>query len=479
MTFLFLMSCVVPFLRHFNTTEYWPVWIGFLWFALSLVVRLTTDIGPKDLGQWENDWAISLQFQDPVFVFTLTVFFVGTIVSMKLVHTALGIQMLYAEYWLIMILLMCAKVLGTYVPLRTIGLGTSFWCIILGCFTRTCFRDLQKYLRLIMSMEFFIKTAIVLFAINIQEIVTIGPKGIVVGWIETTLLLLIVYSIGIYVLRMRKEPALLIASGLAICGSSAIMSIADIIYAPTQNEHAPTQNEHVQAQNEHVQTQDEHVQAQNEHVQAQNEHVQAQNEHVHRSEHDLYRSDQIKNDILVAITVVSVFTIPYIPVMPILCKQFFFSDRVCGTWIGGTIDSTGAVVASAGLVNQTALNTAVILKMLQNILIGPITLMITSIWFKTTNPKILLDRFPKFVLGFLLVSSIVSGLPSKREVVARDLFIISEWFSNISFVLVGMDIDLRDIPVLVWYNFRSLSLYIIGQTIDTFTTLGVSIWMFG
>ena len=148
------------------------------------------------------------------------------------------------------------------------------------------------------------------------------------------------------------------------------------------------------------------------------------------------------------------------------------SQDVMGAWIGGCIDTTGAVIASASIAGTEALNTAAVVKMLQNASIAPISVVV-SIWYHRKmaaeenenaanhmqdpllaaaaaggsggvgapakikpSPtfkeyvQLMIARFPKFVLGFLLVSLFISFvLPqSSRESAFSWSFWLSEWF---------------------------------------------------
>lgn len=425
-------------IKYLNSTELWPIWIGFLWFILLVTLRATLDIGPTDLSVWSNDNEFTTQFQNTNLITSLSCFVLATLACLITCHACLNKRLHFLEYFIVFCIVFSSKIFGTNKTLKSFGLGTSFWCIIIGCFLRILLRDIGRDLQKIMSMEFFIKTSIVLFAIDIQKIAELGPKGIVIGWIETSLLLAFVYVIGVYVLRIDHVRSLLISCGLSICGSSAIMAIADVF----------------------------------------EQHTAEQNERHSIQEYDTLTQQNVNSITLVSITILSIFSIPYIPVLPILCRYFSFSSTVCGLWIGGTIDSTGTVIASASLLDQTTLDSAVFLKMLQNIIIGPVTLIITSIIYKSINPKILLYKFPKFVIGFLVVSFIVSSFSLQlRQNVTHDLFIASEWFSHISFALIGLDIDILDTKI--YTEWRMLCLYVFGQTLDTFTTLGLSILLFG
>lgn len=117
--------------------------------------------------------------------------------------------------------------------------------------------------------------------------------------------------------------------------------------------------------------------------------------------------------------------------------------------------------------------------MLQNILIGLIVLGITGIWNKTYQMRILWDKFPKFIAGFVLVGVITTLLPEGIIYsVVDNSFVLSEWFSSISFVLIGMDIDIFSLWDKANTYKYMLLLYLIGQTIDITSTFCVSYLMF-
>jgi uncharacterized membrane protein YadS len=412
-----------------NTEEYWSTWIGIFCFCILITVRACANVGPIDLVSWTLD----KEFSDQIninFLISLLCIISLIVISLIVCHKALDKRIDFFNYFTIIGLVIISKIIGTFSILKSNGLGTSFLCIVFGCLYRLCLGD--GLLNDIMSMEFFIKISIVLFAIDIQNIVTFGPKAIVVAWIDTIILLMIVYFIGSKLLQLDNRISLLISSGLSVCGSSAIMTLSDIIYKPNFTE----------------------------------QQLSLQQEQL---------SLQKKQDTHVSITILSIFSIPFIPLMPYVCKVYGLNDAISGLWIGGTIDSTGTVIASVSLLGQNALNSAVVLKMLQNLLIGPIALVLTIIWNRTVNFYVLWDKFPKFVFGFILISVVVSLLPTTlRTQVSSDCFIISEWFSAISFVLIGLDIDFFHNEL--FKQWRLMLLYIIGQTIDIFTTFGF-VWL--
>ena len=105
--------------------------------------------------------------------------------------------------------------------------------------------------------------------------------------------------------------------------------------------------------------------------------------------------------------------------MPYIAKAMNLPEEVTGAWLGGTIDTTGAVVAAGTLVGETALKYSTIVKFSQNVLLGLAAFAISLYWTYTQkapagteNVKpsagLLWDRFPKFVLGFIAASLLFS-----------------------------------------------------------------------
>ncbi len=65
---------------------------------------------------------------------------------------------------------------------------------------------------------------------------------------------------------------------------------------------------------------------------------------------------------------------------PLIAKWVGMSPAVAGAWLGGTIDTTGAVVAAGAIAGPQALQVAVVVKMAQNVLIG-FAAFFLAIWF--------------------------------------------------------------------------------------------------
>src|SRR5690606_24421004 len=85
------------------------------------------------------------------------------------------------------------------------------------------------------------------------------------------------------------------------------------------------------------------------------------------------------------ISLVLITAIPMMIFMPYIAQWLGLSQEVTGAWIGGTIDTTGAVVASGTLVGEEALKISTIVKFSQNVLLGLAAFAISIYWTFSAN----------------------------------------------------------------------------------------------
>ncbi|MCX8127050.1 MAG: putative sulfate exporter family transporter, partial [Dehalococcoidia bacterium] len=126
-----------------------------------------------------------------------------------------------------------------------------------------------------------------------------------------------------------------------------------------------------------------------------------------------------------------------------------------------TIDTTGAVVAAGTLVDpDTGLQSAALVKMAQNVLIG-LAAFLLAIWasFSPENraaserprPIEIWYRLPKFIIGFVLASVLFSvvvepTLGSKTTSAVLGLTKgYREWFFALAFVSIGLETRFREL----------------------------------
>jgi uncharacterized membrane protein YadS len=168
------------------------------------------------------------------------------------------------------------------------------------------------------------------------------------------------------------------------------------------------------------------------------------------------------------------------------------SEAVAGSWIGGTVDSTGAVVVAGSMVGPFAMEVAAIVKMLQNALIGVVAFC-WAIFFVTRvdrepgterlGVKEIWLRFPKFILGFvgasLLMSFVLVPTLGQSEVdsILKVTATIRNWLFALAFVAIGLEsrfANLREI----FKGQATVKLHVVGQVINLILTLAASMYFF-
>ena len=189
------------------------------------------------------------------------------------------------------------------------------------------------------------------------------------------------------------------------------------------------------------------------------------------------------------ISLVLITAIPMIIFMPFIAKALNLSEEVTGAWLGGTIDTTGAVIASGTLVGETALKISTIVKFSQNVLLGLAAFAISIYWTYTNNQSetvkeskptlgIIWERFPKFVIGFIAASLLFSFFVSSEtinEVKGGLKSLQGLWFA-LAFTSIGLETKFSDL-----FNAegkKPLYVFLIAQTFNVFITLAIAYLLF-
>lgn len=186
-------------------------------------------------------------------------------------------------------------------------------------------------------------------------------------------------------------------------------------------------------------------------------------------------------------SLVLVIAVPMMILMPMAVKAFGIPELVGGAWIGGTLDTSGSVVAAGALISEAAMKAGVIVKFSQNVLIG-VAAFILSVWWvfkkgaetgEKPSAKIIWERFPKFVLGFLVASIVFSFFLHSDTIagVKGNLsFLTKMWFA-LCFTSIGLDTRFGDLVKME--GGRPALAFISAQTINIFWTLILAYLLFG
>ncbi|MDE0120692.1 MAG: putative sulfate exporter family transporter [bacterium] len=173
--------------------------------------------------------------------------------------------------------------------------------------------------------------------------------------------------------------------------------------------------------------------------------------------------------------------------MPAVAESVGLAPVVAGAWLGGTIDTSGAVVASGEILGDSALNAAVIVKFSQNALLGLAAFAISLWWVfrgagdreERPTVRMIWDRFPKFVLGFMVVSLLFSFLLSPDVVDATGGLLkgIRTWWFSLAFLCIGLETRFRDLVSMD--GGRPAAGFLVAQGVNILWTLGVAWLLFG
>ena len=185
-------------------------------------------------------------------------------------------------------------------------------------------------------------------------------------------------------------------------------------------------------------------------------------------------------------SLVLIVAVPMTIVMPWVAERLRMRSVVGGAWLGGTIDTSGAVVAAGEILGESALNAAVIVKFSQNALLGLAAFAI-SLWWALRGDRaeerptvaVIWHRFPKFVLGFIGASMLFSFIVS-TETVTQTAGLMKElrtWWFALAFVCIGLETRFRDLVSME--QGRPALAFLIAQGANIVWTLLVAFLLFG
>ncbi|KUG28880.1 hypothetical protein ASZ90_001245 [hydrocarbon metagenome] len=328
-------------------------------------------------------------------------------------------------------------ILAGQATMKTWGVEYAIWAIAIGMIISNTVGT-PKWIKPALEVEYFIKTGLVLLGAEVlfNKIVAIGIPGIFVAWVVTPIVLISTFIFGQKVLKMpSKTLNMVISADMSVCGTSAAIATAAACKAK-------------------------------------------------------------KEELTLAIGLSLVFTSVMMIVMPAIIKAVGMPFILGGAWMGGTIDSTGAVAAAGAFLSEKALYVAATIKMIQNVLIGVTAFGVAVYWCAKVDcvpgQRVrwteIWHRFPKFVLGFLtasiIFSSIVSGLGADAGNTVVDQGVLRGfsghfrgWFFCFSFAAIGLATNFRELA----HHFKGgkpLILYVCGQTFNLILTLAMAYVMF-
>jgi uncharacterized integral membrane protein (TIGR00698 family) len=173
---------------------------------------------------------------------------------------------------------------------------------------------------------------------------------------------------------------------------------------------------------------------------------------------------------ILALGALSLFT------FPLIGHWLHLSDHAYGLWAGLAVDNTAEATAAGALYSDAAGKLAVLAKTTRNAMIGFVVLAYAIYWASqgqaktiTNKAKFVWEKFPKFVLGFLLISILATvHFFNKDQITA--IANLSRWAFLLTFAGVGLRTNFRDMRK---QGLRPFAVGAIGEVVIAIFTLGL------
>jgi len=413
--------------NKFSIHEDWVVVIlGFL----IIIISITGFLIPVPVYTWKSvdDLFTNVFAGQNLFKIFIQFAFVYTIAFFGALLTKKSLKSFLGVFPLVYILTIIALIIAGNKNVKSINLEAVIFSLSIGLLIGNLFK-LPDWFREALSTELFVKIGLVLLGTSVifSDILKAGSLGL----IQALVVVLSVWYFAFWVckkLKVDEELTMMISSAVSICGVSAAIATAGAI-----------------------------------------------------------KGDPKKLSYVISMVLIT--AIPMMIFMPYIANYFHFSQEVTGAWLGGSIDTTGAVVASGTLVGETALKISTIVKFSQNVLLGLAAFAISIYWTyanknsidgQVTKPTLGLiwERFPKFVIGFLAASILFSFFLSPAIVInVKDSLknIQTLWFV-LAFTSIGLETKFSD---LINANGKKpFYAFLIAQVFNIFITLIIAYILF-
>lgn len=343
----------------------------------------------------------------------------------------------------VFIVAVLAYIFASQVNLKAWGLEYVVWALLIGFLVSNTIGTPKIVLKA-SETEFFIKTGLVLLGSTVlfNKILLIGIPGIFVTWCVTPVVLITTYWFGQKILKIEsKSLNITISADMSVSGVSAAIAAAGASKAK-------------------------------------------------------------KEELTLAVGISILFTSLMMVIMPLIIKKLGLNPVLGGAWIGGTVDSTGAVVAAGELLGPVARDVASTIKMIQNILIGVMAFGVATYWSlkverdsssaKKISAKVLLKEvwgnFPKFVLGFIFASIFfsviyfilgndVANVFIDKGIVKSIISPLQGWIFCLAFASIGLSTNFREL-FKYFKGGKPIILYVCGQLLNIALTFLAAYLMF-
>ncbi|MDE7311124.1 MAG: YeiH family protein [Eubacterium sp.] len=409
--------------------DWLAIWIGFLIIAAGAVSVLTGafDFSAAKFSTWGNGISLAEQMTPSFWLhLLLTAVVLGALFTIGNRLKGISFSKYVPAFVGIFFLAVLVRLISAEYTLNRY-LEWAFFALAAGLLVANT-AGVPGWLRPAVQTEFYIKAGLVImgFSVLFSNIVNFGLYGLGIAWIVTPVVILFMWFFGTRVLHIDNKPLVItMATATSVCGTSAAIATGAASKAK-------------------------------------------------------------KTDLSLAVSISIIFTVLMMVFEPVLIRATGIGEVMGGALIGGTVDSTGAVAVAGTALGGTAQTVAVLVKSIQNILIGFIAFAV-AVFFtahvekkngsrenKITAAEIWY-RLPKFIIGFfaasLIASFIVVPLAGSEAVSGINgvLDQYKNWAFVLAFISIGLDTNFREIKEQMQGG-KPLVLYVVGQLFNIVLT---------
>ncbi|HUV12764.1 MAG TPA: putative sulfate exporter family transporter [Acidobacteriota bacterium] len=416
--------------KLWKSEDYWAIWFAGALF-IGIIIGAVSTV-PK-VGKWVANPADAFAGDTGLWIAVLGIG-LGVLMTVGLAVMRENWSKFFVGFLAVFVLAVIAYAVAGQTTVKAWGFGYAIWALFFGLLIANTVGTPDWILNGVKS-ELFIKTGLVLLGgeILFSEILKLGIPGLLVAWVVTPTVILFMWFFGTRWLKMAsKSLTIIIAAATSVCGVSAAIAVASACRAK-------------------------------------------------------------KSELTLGVGMTMIFTVLMMIAMPPLSLALGIPSAVAGGWLGGTIDSTGAVVAAGAFLGPTAEKVAAVGKMIQNVLIGVVAFLVALYWVTKVDrdpgaprPSLMeiWYRFPKFILGFAAASVIFSFvlMPALGHETVSSVLGVSKtfrgWFFCLAFVSIGLESNFKELAGQL-VGGKPIYLYIVGQSFNLILTLLMAWIAFG
>lgn len=418
--------------KLYRTEDWLAVWLGFIVIAVACVAVLTGafDFSALKFSTW-NIGEFTSQFASASLWKKACLTLVVTAIIFTVGAKLLGekVRKYLPAFLGLFVLAFIVRLISAEYTLNRY-LEWAFWALIVGLLISNTV-GVPAWLKPAVKTEFYIKTGLVImgFSVLFSNIAKFGLYGLGIAWVVTPIVIIFMWWLGTRVLGIEnKSLVITMAAATSVCGTSAAIATGAA-------------------------------------------------------------SNCKKTDLTMAVSISIIFTVLMMVFEPMIIRACGMSQIMGGSLIGGTVDSTGAVVVAGTALGPEAQTAAVLVKSIQNILIGFVAFFV-AVFFATRvdndgTRKVgageIWTRFPKFIIGFfaasLIASFVILPLFGQEQVgaVNKVLDQYKNWAFVLAFVSIGLDTNFKEI-VRQMHGGKVLWLYVVGQLFNIALTF-LAVWV--